>query len=329
VALKKPASKSVKKAAVKKAAKKVVKKAAVKKTAKKVVKKAAVKKSAKKVVKKAAVKKAAKKTTKKSVAKKAVKKVAKKTAPKKSGAPKSSKKDTKKIAKKTATKSQSKTTALKPAAKKAASKPEPKKVSTTKDFASKDKAKAVKSPLIEDDTDKQPVKRGRKYIYAPDEIPEPIPLDHQGAIEFSEAIKQPDSKPREKERVQDDDSMWTGAELKAMRKVFEADLIERREDLAIAQRVLTELIENTDDGAGAETADTGNMTLEREMQISKVDLAQIKVEETQLAMLRLESKVFGLCEECGKPIGKLRLQEANPYATMCIRCKEAADKAAM
>jgi RNA polymerase-binding transcription factor DksA len=114
-----------------------------------------------------------------------------------------------------------------------------------------------------------------------------------------------------------------------MRKVFEADLIERREDLAIAQRVLTELIENTDDGAGAETADTGNMTLEREMQISKVDLAQIKVEETQLAMLRLESKVFGLCEECGKPIGKLRLQEANPYATMCIRCKEAADKAAM
>lgn len=311
------------------AVKKTAGKSVAKKVAKKVVKKATAKKAVKKVAKKPVAKKAVKKVAKKPVAKKAVKKAAKKPAPKKSGVAKSSKKDTKKVVKKSASKPQGKTATAKPAAKKAASKPESKKAAPAKVAAPKEKTKDVKSPLIEDDSDKQPVKRGRKYIYAPDEIPEPIPLDHQGAIEFSQAIKQPDSKPREKERVQDDDSMWTGAELKAMRKVFEADLIERREDLAIAQRVLTELIENTDDGAGAETADTGNMTLEREMQISKVDLAQMKVEETQLALLRLESKVFGLCEECGKPIGKLRLQEANPYATMCIRCKEAADKAAM
>ncbi|MFZ9308754.1 MAG: TraR/DksA family transcriptional regulator [Candidatus Nanopelagicales bacterium] len=326
MAVKKTAGKSV----AKKVAKKVVKKATAKKAVKKPVAKKAVKKVAKKTVAKKVVKKpVAKKVVKKPVAKKVVKKVAKKAAPKTTSTTKSSKKDTKKVAKKSPAKPRGKTPTAKPAAKKAASKPEAKKATPAKVAIPKEKTKDVKSPLIEDDSDKQPVKRGRKYIYAPDEIPEPIPLDHQGAIEFSQAIKQPDSKPREKERVQDDDSMWTGAELKAMRKVFEADLIERREDLAIAQRVLTELIENTDDGAGAETADTGNMTLEREMQISKVDLAQMKVEETQLALLRLESKVFGLCEECGKPIGKLRLQEANPYATMCIRCKEAADKAAL
>ena len=312
------------------AVKKTAGKSVAKKVAKKVVKKATAKKAVKKPVAKKVVKKpVAKKVVKKPVAKKVVKKVAKKAAPKTTSTTKSSKKDTKKVAKKSPAKPRGKTPTAKPAAKKAASKPEAKKATPAKVAIPKEKTKDVKSPLIEDDSDKQPVKRGRKYIYAPDEIPEPIPLDHQGAIEFSQAIKQPDSKPREKERVQDDDSMWTGAELKAMRKVFEADLIERREDLAIAQRVLTELIENTDDGAGAETADTGNMTLEREMQISKVDLAQMKVEETQLALLRLESKVFGLCEECGKPIGKLRLQEANPYATMCIRCKEAADKAAL
>lgn len=311
------------------AVKKTAGKSVAKKVAKKVVKKATAKKAVKKVAKKPVAKKAVKKVAKTPVAKKVAKKVVQKAAPKKSGVAKSSKKDTKKVVKKSPPKPQGKTATVKPAAKKAASKPDAKKAAPAKVAAPKEKTKDVKSPLIEDDSDKQPVKRGRKYIYAPDEIPEPIPLDHQGAIEFSQAIKQPDSKPREKERVQDDDSMWTGAELKAMRKVFEADLIERREDLAIAQRVLTELIENTDDGAGSETADTGNMTLEREMQISKVDLAQMKVEETQLALLRLDSKVFGLCEECGKPIGKLRLQEANPYATMCIRCKEAADKAAM
>ncbi|MEN9922932.1 MAG: hypothetical protein RIS09_446 [Actinomycetota bacterium] len=316
------------------------------------VKKASKKPVAKKVAKKApatkAAKPAGKKVTKVATKKVATKKVAKKSVAKKAPAKKVAKKAVKKVVKKTAKKPVKKTTvkapvkksaakktvqkkvAAKPVAKKAASKPESKKPVATKTAPSKEKAKDAKPSLLEDDAaEKAPVKRGRKYIYAPDEIPEPVPLDHQGAIEFSEAIAQPDSKPKEKTRVQDDDSMWTGAELKAMRKVFESDLIERQEDLDIAQRVLTELIENTDDGAGAETADTGNMTLEREMQISKVELAQFKVEETQQAIVRLDSKVFGLCEECGKPIGKLRLQEANPYATMCIRCKEAADKAAM
>ncbi len=302
MAAKKPVRKSASKP------KKVVKKAVAKKPTTKVTKKAVAKKPAKKVVKKAVAKKPAKKVVKKAVAKKPAKKVVKKA-----------------VAKKVAQK-----VASKPSVKNAASKPDAKKVPPTKTTATKEKPKDAKPSLLADDpAEKPPVKRGRKYIYAPDEIPEPVPLDHQGAIEFSQAIAQPDSKPKEKQRVQDDDSMWTGAELKAMRKVFEADLIERREDLELAQSVLTELIENTDDGAGAETADTGNMTLEREMQISKVELAQVKVEETQQALLRLDSKVFGLCEECGKPIGKLRLQEANPYATMCIRCKEAADKAAM
>ena len=320
---------AVKKASKKPAVKKVAKKAPAKKGAKpagKKVTKAATKKVAKKSV--------AKKAPAKKVAKKAIKKVVKKTVkkPVKKTAKKPVKKTTAKapVKKSAAKKTVQKKVATKPASKKAASKPEAKKPVATKTAPSKEKAKDAKPSLLEDDAaEKAPVKRGRKYIYAPDEIPEPVPLDHQGAIEFSEAIAQPDSKPKEKTRVQDDDSMWTGAELKAMRKVFEADLIERQEDLDIAQKVLTELIENTDDGAGAETADTGNMTLEREMQISKVELAQFKVEETQQAIVRLDSKVFGLCEECGKPIGKLRLQEANPYATMCIRCKEAADKAAM
>ena len=322
MAAKKPAKKAqtkkvTKKAVAKKPAKKVVKKAA-KKPAKK-----AIQKAVKKPVKKAQPKKAVKKVTKKSTKKSTKKAVAKK--PAKKVVKKVTKKPAKKVAKQPAKKAQPK----KPL-KKAASKPEAKKVAANKTTSTKEKPKDSKPSLLTDEgVEKPPVKRGRKYIYAPDEIPEPVPLDHQGAIEFSEAIEQPDSKPKEKERVQDDDSMWTGAELKAMRKVFDADLVERREDLDIAQRVLTELIENTDDGAGAETADTGNMTLEREMQISKVELAQLKVEETQQAILRLDSKVFGLCEECGKPIGKLRLQEANPYATMCIRCKEAADKAAM
>ena len=94
----------------------------------------------------------------------------------------------------------------------------------------------------------------------------------------------------------------------------------------LAQATLEQLISFSDDGAGAETADSGNSTLEREFQISLVEKAQINLEQTQQALARLEAKTYGLCDNCGKPIGKLRLQEANPYATLCIECKELADR---
>jgi hypothetical protein len=244
MAAKKPAKKIASKP------KKVVKKAVAKQPARKVAKKAAAKKPTKKPVK-IPTKKPVKKVVKKAVAKKVVKKAVAKKVVKKAVAKKVVKKA---VAKKVAKKAVAKKVVKKAVAKKAASKPESKKVPPTKSTATKEKPKDAKPSLLADDpAEKPPVKRGRKYIYAPDEIPEPVPLDHQGAIEFSQAIAQPDSKPKEKQRVQDDDSMWTGAELKAMRKVFEADLIERREDLELAQSVLTELIENTDDGAGADT----------------------------------------------------------------------------
>ena len=61
--------------------------------------------------------------------------------------------------------------------------------------------------------------------------------------------------------------------------------------------------------------------------LSRVAEAEAKVEQTQAAIDRLDAKRYGFCDECGRPIGKLRLQEGNPYATLCITCKEQADRA--
>ena len=108
--------------------------------------------------------------------------------------------------------------------------------------------------------------------------------------------------------------------------MFTKDLVAREAAVAQAQATLEQLISFSDDGAGAETADSGNSTLEREFQISLVEKAQINLEQTQQALARLDAKTYGLCDNCGKPIGKLRLQEANPYATLCIECKELADR---
>lgn len=308
--------------AAKKSAKKVAKKPVAKKATKKVAKKAAKKVAAKKSVKKTAAKKSVKKTAKKAVkkaapkkaAKKAVKKAAKKAAPKKTAKPASKKAAPAKV--------------VKPASSKTSS-AAPSKSGTGKSqpATSKLQGSLGKSQELLEDSAVITKPRSRKAILSPDEIPDPIPLAHQASMDLGKVFAQKDTRPAEKARVQEDESMWVAAELKAMRKRFDEDLKDRQKSLENAQKVLDDLIGLSDDGAGAETADTGNATLEREMQISKVDAAAAHVEEVVQALSRLDHKTYGLCLDCGKQIGKLRLQEAYPYATLCITCKEASDRA--
>ena len=42
--------------------------------------------------------------------------------------------------------------------------------------------------------------------------------------------------------------------------------------------------------------------------------------QTEKALDRLEDGTYGVCEQCGEPIGKLRLM-AFPRATLCMDCK--------
>jgi DnaK suppressor protein len=39
------------------------------------------------------------------------------------------------------------------------------------------------------------------------------------------------------------------------------------------------------------------------------------------ALRRIDDGTYGVCESCGQPIGKLRLQ-AFPRATLCLQCKQ-------
>ena len=45
-------------------------------------------------------------------------------------------------------------------------------------------------------------------------------------------------------------------------------------------------------------------------------LAQI-----ERALERIDDGTYGVCESCGNPIGKMRLQ-AFPRATLCMACKQ-------
>lgn len=46
-----------------------------------------------------------------------------------------------------------------------------------------------------------------------------------------------------------------------------------------------------------------------------------KIKKIDIALLKIENKTFGICEECGDAIFEKRL-EANPHCITCISCAE-------
>ena len=74
------------------------------------------------------------------------------------------------------------------------------------------------------------------------------------------------------------------------------------------------------DGAGADQADIGSTSLERDAELSLAANQRDLLYQTKKALARLESGEYGQCEMCGEAIGKERLM-AFPRATQCMECK--------
>lgn len=81
----------------------------------------------------------------------------------------------------------------------------------------------------------------------------------------------------------------------------------------------------SDDGAGRDPADVGSSNFERDHEMSLVQNARLMLEQSQLALRMIRLGQYGVCESCGQPIGKGRLQ-VFPRATMCVKCKQRAER---
>ena len=114
---------------------------------------------------------------------------------------------------------------------------------------------------------------------------------------------------------------WTAAELKTIKSEISKDLERLRTELATVEAEMDELISDSGEGAGDDQADSGTKTFEREHEMSLVINARDMVLQTERALERIESKTYGLCEDCGTAIGKARLQ-VFPRATLCMICKQ-------
>ena len=112
----------------------------------------------------------------------------------------------------------------------------------------------------------------------------------------------------------------------AVRKKLTAEAEGLTVEIAQAEENFHALITESGEGAGDDQADAGTKTFEREHEISILSNKKDLLDQTNRALERIESGTYGACENCGKQIGKLRLQEANPRATMCMPCREREDR---
>jgi DnaK suppressor protein len=76
----------------------------------------------------------------------------------------------------------------------------------------------------------------------------------------------------------------------------------------------------------ADPLDTTQRALELEMATRSLDRNASLVREIRAAIERVGTGEYGLCLECEEPISSKRLA-AVPWAALCIRCQQQADRA--
>jgi DnaK suppressor protein len=114
---------------------------------------------------------------------------------------------------------------------------------------------------------------------------------------------------------------WTDAELKQVRTELESEAASLRADLDKAASDMAERLSDSVRDAGDDSADAGTKAFEREHELALNQNAQDLLDQGERALARIDAGTYGVCESCGKPIGKARLL-AFPRAILCVACKQ-------
>src|SRR5690606_7920626 len=120
--------------------------------------------------------------------------------------------------------------------------------------------------------------------------------------------------------VRADEDPWTAEELSEVQQVLEAEATRLRAEIDEAEADIADLLRAGDTG-GEDQADTGSKTFERELDMSLAATHREMLTQTERASNRNRAGTHGVCENCGNPIGKARLQ-AFPRSTLCMACKQ-------
>jgi DnaK suppressor protein len=114
---------------------------------------------------------------------------------------------------------------------------------------------------------------------------------------------------------------WTDAELDEVRSELEAEAVALCQEIGEAESQIAARLGDTVAEAGDDEADASSKLFEREHELALTHNTRELLEQTEHALARIEAGTYGVCESCGKPIGKARLL-AFPRATLCVECKQ-------
>jgi DnaK suppressor protein len=132
------------------------------------------------------------------------------------------------------------------------------------------------------------------------------------------AVQRPDAQDLP---VRPGEQPWTDAELKEVQAELESEAASLRADLARAASEAAERLTDSVRDAGDDSADAGTKAFEREHELALNQNARGLLDQGERALARIDAGTYGVCESCGKPIGKARLM-AFPRATLCVECKQ-------
>ena len=122
-------------------------------------------------------------------------------------------------------------------------------------------------------------------------------------------------------RVRPGEEPWTPEEVEEARDELMSEVLRLREEITNSEQSLAGLMRDSGDGAGDDQADTGTKNITREHELALAANAREMLTQFERALQRLDAGTYGLCENCGNPIGKARMQ-AFPRATLCVECKQ-------
>ena len=114
---------------------------------------------------------------------------------------------------------------------------------------------------------------------------------------------------------------WTDAELEEVRAELEAEAVGLRDEIGQAESQIAARLGDAVAEAGDDEADASSKLFEREHELAITRNTRELLEQTEHALARIDAGTYGVCESCGKPIGKARLL-AFPRATLCVECKQ-------
>ncbi|WP_371361748.1 RNA polymerase-binding transcription factor DksA [Sporomusa rhizae] len=115
-------------------------------------------------------------------------------------------------------------------------------------------------------------------------------------------------------------------------KRFENRLIDEKDSLIkmISRLEETGIRDTMSDSVGElsmydnHPADLGDVVFERSKDVALRDNEHVLLEQIETALDKIHTGSYGICDDCGEPIGIERL-EAVPWATRCIECQSEKD----